>query len=114
MSFLRWIIGFIITVCVAGFAAMNRDSISVIWHPLDASSLMLPLYIVVLGSMGLGFIFGGAVVWMNGSKVRRDKRKQKKEIRLLEKEIGRLKDDKFTPSAPAVDVFHALPAAAAK
>ena len=114
MSILRWFVGFIITVCVAGFAAMNRDDISVIWHPLDSSSIMLPLYLVVLGSMAFGFIFGGAVVWMNGGKVRREKRKAKKEIKLLEKEVNRLKDDKFTPAAPAVDVFHALPAAAAE
>jgi len=113
VAFIRGIIGFVFTILIAGFAAMNRESISVIWNPVDDAFVTVPLYLVILLSLAFGFICGGFVVWVNGAKVRRERRKQRREIKMLEKEVARLKEDKHMPiDAASVDVLQALPVAA--
>ncbi len=103
MAALRFIIGLIITISIALIAVLNRDIISFTWSPLH-NSIDLPIYALILAPMAIGFIFGGAVVWINSSKLRKEKRKQKKNIKMLEKEVANLKEDKFTPAAPAIIV----------
>ena len=111
MGFLRWLIGFIITLCIAAIAVLNVEaSAPFFWSPIH-EAVTLPVYIIALGAMAFGFVFGGVVVWFNGAGVRKTKRKQSKEIKLLEKEVTRLKEDKFVPSsAPASEMFPAIAA----
>lgn len=98
------------TVGIALFAVLNRDVIPVTWNPVSEDSvLMLPVYIVILVSMASGFIFGGSVVWLNMGGLRKVKRKQKRDIKRLEKEVGRLKEGKLSTGMPATDIFPALP-----
>lgn len=110
MAVLRFLFGIVITVCIAVFAVLNRDAISVTWNPFfDDSAVMLPIYVLVLASMAFGFILGGLLVWINASNLRKEKRRQKRDIKLLETEVGRLKEDKLTAGMPATDIFPALP-----
>lgn len=111
MVVIRFLFGLSITVCIAVFAVLNRDAISVIWNPFsDDSALMMPVYVLILASMAFGFVFGGLLVWMNAGGARKDKRKQKRDMKILEKEVGRLKEDKFQSSGmPATEIFPALP-----
>ncbi len=110
MAVIRWIIGLIITICIALIAIMNRHEVTFSWSPVN-DNLTLPLYAIILSSMVVGFIFGGIMVWINSGKIRKERRKQKKEIKLLEKEITRLKENELnTSSPPATDIFPALPA----
>ena len=92
MFILRWIIGFVVTVAAAGFAVINRHNTEIYWNPVGEDVLDVPVWLVALGFMALGFLLGGFVVWMNSGKVRSERRKQKKEIKKLEKEVGTLKD----------------------
>ncbi len=110
MAVIRWIIGLIITICIASMAVMNRHNVTLLWSPIN-DDLTLPLYAIILLSMAVGFIFGGILVWINTGKTRKEKRRQKKEIKLLEKEVSRLKENKFTTNPPpATDIFPVLPA----
>ena len=110
MAVIRFLFGFVLTVGIALFAVLNRDIIPVTWNPIsDDSVLMLPVYVVILASMASGFIFGGCIVWLNMGGLRKVKRKQKRDIKRLEKEVGRLKEDKFQSGMPATDIFPALP-----
>lgn len=110
MIVIRFIFGFVTTVCVGMFAVMNRGDVSITWNPLsDDFSIIFPVYIVVLVSLALGFIFGGCVVWLNAGRLRKERRQQRREIKMLEKEVGRLKEDKFQSGMPATDIFPALP-----
>lgn len=90
MAFIRFIFGMVFTVLVATFAVLNRYSVDVVFTPVS-DVVTLPFYIVFLGALFVGFMFGGVLVWLNGGRVRSEKRKQKREIKLLEKEIERLK-----------------------
>ncbi len=110
MAFLRWFIGFVITICICAFAVVNRDSVSLSVNPITQDQFLeLPLYVVFLGAMAFGFLFGGIIVWFNMSGLRKEKRTQGKEIKLLEKELERLKEEKLRAKAlPAGEIFPAL------
>ena len=111
MAVIRFLFGLVITVCIAVFSVLNREVISVTWSPFpDDIAVMLPVYVVVLAAMAFGFVLGGLLVWINAGGARKDKRKQKRDMKILEKEVGRLKEDKFQSSGmPATDIFPALP-----
>jgi uncharacterized integral membrane protein len=87
MIFLRWIAGFIFILCAGIFAVFNRTRVDVVWTPLE-EPLSLPLYAVGLGALTLGFMAGGLCVWVNTGSVRREKRRQKKDIKRLEKALA--------------------------
>lgn len=87
MAIIRWIAGFVITAFAAAFAVINRHSIEVFWNPLGGESLNLPVYLCALGFMALGFFFGAAAVWMNMGRLRSERRKQKREIKSLNRRV---------------------------
>lgn len=111
LSALRWLIGLSFTLVIATFAALNREDISVIINPL-AEPTSLPLYAVIMLSFVIGFIFGGSIVWLNAAASRRAKRKQAKEIKRLEKELGRIKNSKLSSmnTEAGLEVLPVLPA----
>lgn len=106
MGFLRWIIGFLIALCLAAFAVFNRTSVPLNWSPVHPP-LDVPLYLIGLTLMAIGFVLGGGIVWMNMSGLRREKRRQKKQIKILEKELEAVNENKGA-EAPS-DFFPALP-----
>ena len=99
MAIIRFIIGLVFTVLVASVAVMNRFSVDLVWSPVN-DSISLPFYVVLLGALLVGFLFGGMLVWINGGSVRSEKRKQKREIKILEKEIH--KQNVSIPPQPSV------------
>lgn len=110
MFLIRGLIGLIFTIIVAVFAALNRTAVPVTWNPIEIDgAIELPLYFIILGCLAFGFIIGGLSVWLNSANVRRDRRKQKREIKILEKELDRLKEDNSSDTKPpAQDMFVAL------
>ncbi len=108
ISAIRWLLGLFLTLVLAAFAALNRDDVSITWNPISEPET-LPAYVLILSSFVVGFILGGIIVWLNGGQTRKAKRKQNKEIKRLEKELAHTKEDKFIPSAPAPEIFPALP-----
>lgn len=108
MAILRWIVGLVVVIVVAVFALLNRGVFNFYWSPFPADDpVALPVYIIVLGAMAVGFVLGALMVWFNESSARSEKRRQKKEIKILQKEVGVLKEERF--SAPAQELFPALP-----
>lgn len=106
MGFIRSIFGFLVMLIVLIFAAGNRHDVEVFYTPFTPP-VHLPLYAIVLSLMALGFIMGGVLVWLNESPLRQDRRKSKKEIKILQKKINTLKKDSNAP--PASELFPALP-----
>lgn len=108
MRLLLWIIGFIIAIAVAGFAVFNRQPVTLSYSPVHPP-LEVPLYAVGLGLMAAGFIIGSGMVWLNGSNMRRTRRKQMRQIKKLEKELAASVSGE-PATAPPSDFFPALPA----
>lgn len=86
IAFFRWITGFLIIILFAGFAAFNRQEVTLYYSPVH-DPLNWPLYVLVLGFAATGFIIGALVVWISDGKIRREKRLQKKQIKKLENEL---------------------------
>jgi uncharacterized integral membrane protein len=106
---MRWLIGFIITVAVMGFAVFNRQVVEFYYTPFHPP-VELPLYMVALGFVVFGFMTGAGMVWLEAIPVRWASRKQRKEIRKLEKKLDEMRQSE-TGIAPPDDFFPALPAA---
>lgn len=110
MAFLRAIFGFIIAILLIGFAVANRQATTLVYSPVH-EPLEIPLYLITLIFMAIGFILGGLAVWINSAPTRKVKRQQRKTIKELEKELETLqtKNDQ-TPAPPDSEFFPALPA----
>lgn len=107
MSFIRWIIGFVVAVALSAFAVYNRHSVDIVWSPVHEPA-QLPLYLVVLGLTAFGFVLGGSIVWVSAAPTRRLKRQQKREIKNLEKKLESAATE-AEPAKPPSDFFPALP-----
>jgi len=105
MAFIRWIFGFIIMLVIAGFAIANRSSALLVWSPIHPP-LELPVFVIGLALMAMGFFLGSFMTWLNMGKVRRERRRQKKTIKLLEKELQAVNEN-TSEDAPS-DFFPAL------
>lgn len=47
----------------------------------------VPLALIILGAIVIGFIWGAAIVWFNAASSRSEVRRQRREIKVLEAEI---------------------------
>jgi len=86
LALIRWITGFALTIIFVFFAAFNRQSVDLYFSPVH-DPLQMPLFAAVLGFSALAFLVGGAIVWMNDGKIRRERRGLRKEVKKLEKEL---------------------------
>ena len=64
MHILSALIGIIFIVLVVLFSASNIESVTVSLWPFSLS-LTAPLFIIILATAAVSFIFGGAFVWLN-------------------------------------------------
>lgn len=108
MAFFRTLFGFIIAAALTIFAIANRQDAVLVYSPLH-DPLNVPLYLISLIFLAIGFVLGGLVVWMNGAGTRKVKRKQRKTIKALEKELGTLQTKTTNADTPPSDFFPALP-----
>lgn len=108
MNFIRTIFGFILAITLVAFAVSNRQSAELVYSPVH-DTLDVPLYLIALLFMALGFVLGGFAVWINGGKTRRLKRQQRKTIKELEKELKNVENTDAKTTTPPSDFFPALP-----
>ena len=106
MGLIRWIFGLFIAIILVAFAVFNRAPASLAWSPLHPP-LELPLYMVGLALMAAGFVLGSLMTWMNTGKIRQEKRRQKKQIKILEKALEAVNEN--TKEDLPSDFFPALP-----
>jgi uncharacterized integral membrane protein len=86
MKFLWWIVLAVVVLVLILFAVSNRESVSVGLWPLP-DFVEMPLYLLVLGTLIIGFFFGQLVAWVGGWRWRREARRSRERIALLEREL---------------------------
>ena len=64
MHILSALIGIIFIVLVVLFSASNIESVTVSLWPFSLN-ITAPLFMIILATAALSFIFGGAFVWLN-------------------------------------------------
>lgn len=106
MAILRTLLGLIVTLPIAVFAGLNLQSVDLFYNPLGEGVLQIPLYAVGLGGAFLGVLFGSFLTWVNGSAVRHGKRKLKKQVKSLQKELAKAQKQNIAAGRdlPALDV----------
>jgi len=92
MAFLRGLLALPLIIGTVAFAMTHTMKVPVVLNPFEPA-IELPLYIVALGFLAVGALLGAIVAWIGMHKVRKAKRVQRKEIKNLEKTIGRLESD---------------------
>jgi putative membrane protein len=86
MKLFWWIVLALIALVLILFAVSNRENVSVELWPLPAL-VELPLYLVVLGTLLVGFFAGELVAWVRNWRWRREARRSCDRIAVLEREL---------------------------
>lgn len=102
----KWLITFPIAIVVVTICLMNIDPVSFSWSPFH-SNIQIPYFAPVLAALGMGFVWGGFMVWINTSPIRKQVRDQKKKIKKLEKEIDAFAS-KLEPKPDTTPKHHML------
>jgi uncharacterized integral membrane protein len=95
----RWIVGVPLLLLMVVFALSNSDPVPLGLFPLGRLPFAVPLSVVILAAMGLGFFLGGLRVWFTALHHRRAARRAEEAVRLLE---ARHQELKARTSGPAL------------
>ena len=83
-----------IGVLLIALAVANRHSVQLILDPLGTKTPMLtldvPLFLLLLGSVIIGLLLGGAATWLRQGRWRRTARRRSDEAAYLRREADRL------------------------
>lgn len=90
MRHVSWVVTVPVGVAAIVFAVANRSTTLVNFWPLPWVA-ELPLFLVVLGCLVLGFVAGGVAAWLSGGRRRRRAREAEERVRLLASEVAELK-----------------------
>ncbi|KAF0146552.1 MAG: conserved exported protein of unknown function [Rhodospirillaceae bacterium] len=96
MRVLGWIIGTSFAIIMVIFAVSNRGLVRLdLW--LLPFGIEMPVYLMVLGPLMIGFLFGVVVMWLAAGRLRARVRARTREVRLLEQKALKRQ---FTDTAP--------------
>jgi uncharacterized integral membrane protein len=91
-----------LAVVIVAFAVANRQIVTVSLDPFSsehpATSLNLPLFVLVIGLLIAGVVIGGAASWLRHGHLRRTARRFERDIRELRSELASLR---HVPSSSA-------------
>lgn len=87
----RWVVGIPLLLLMVVFALSNREPVPLGLFPLGRLPFDVPLSVVILAAMGLGFFLGGLRVWFTALRHRRAARRAEEAVRLLEARHQELK-----------------------
>lgn len=85
-----WIITLPFMLIAVVFAVNNMGPVALDLWPL-AIQVAVPLYILVLGTLFVGFVVGGVATWLAAGGRRRVARAENKKVRQLERQVSTLK-----------------------
>ncbi len=90
MRVIRFLIALPLTLVVLAFSVANRQEVTIDLWPLERSET-LPLYLLVLAAILIGFILGALGMWMRDGRVREKARRYHFKADSLERELAQSK-----------------------
>lgn len=96
MKIVSWLVGLPLAVIVMSFALSNRQGAAVGLWPFE-DGIDLPVYLIVLAPLLIGFLVGAAFAGLKGLKYRRIARRQTKRAADLERQLAEVR----SPTSPA-------------
>ena len=85
MRLIRWLLIALATILVTVFAVENRHAV-VVWPLPD--DVPVPLAVVIVATLVLGFLPGELAAWIGGRRWRREARHKERRIAALEHELA--------------------------
>ncbi|MBQ0805004.1 MULTISPECIES: LapA family protein [unclassified Sulfitobacter] len=102
MRYVRYLCIAIFAVALIAVALANRSMVSLKLLPTEVSGffavnpeMQVPLFIVILGSIIAGLLVGFVWEWIREFNQRAEAARQAREMRRLQREIARLKGEKY-------------------
>jgi putative membrane protein len=86
MNRLRWILSSLLAVLAVFFVLSNPARVSLALEPLPWQ-MDMPVYLVVVISLAVGWLFGTAITWLQGGGTRHDLRRSRRQVRDLENQL---------------------------
>jgi len=87
MRFVFRIVLALVALILILFAVSNRETVSLGLWLLPGAAIELPLYLLVLGTLIVGFVVGELVAWVGSWRWRREARRGRQRIAMLEREL---------------------------
>ena len=101
MRYIRYAFLATLAIILISVSLANRDIVTLQLLPQELAglagrnySLSLPLFVIILGSIAAGLVIGFVWEWLREYKHRRSSSQNAAEVRKLEREVTRLKDEK--------------------
>jgi len=95
-KFFKYLILIPVAIIFVGFMISHRHPVLINFDPFNANAplyaIELPLYLIMIGAIILGILFGGIADWISQGKYRKTARIEKKKNRELVRETEHLKD----------------------
>ncbi len=99
-KFVSWFLGLPIAIIIVALSVANRHSVRISFDPINVSSpfmsFEIPLYLLMLLTVILGIVVGGASSWLNQSKWRKAAREARHEMSEMRSESLALKQKATT------------------
>lgn len=94
-KFVSWFLGLPIAIIIVALSVANRHSVRFSLDPINSSaplmSFEIPLYLLLMATIILGIIVGGASSWLNQSKWRKAAKDARHEVSEMRSETLALK-----------------------
>jgi len=88
VKFIYWSVTALIALLVVVFAVSNRAMVTLAFFPLPAG-LDVPLYLLVIVAVALGFLLGALAAWLRAGRHRRDARLLRQRIERLQRDVNK-------------------------
>lgn len=92
MKVLFWIIVPLLFLVVIVFAVRNHDVAQVSLWPATTEPVSAPIYAIALIGIFIGFLWGGMVAWLQGSKGRETRRALARRLQVERQESAALRE----------------------
>ena len=84
-----------LAIVIVAFGVANRQFVTLSFDPFSAerpaSSVSLPLFVLVIGLLILGVVIGGVATWLSHGRWRRAARRFEREVQTLRGELAALR-----------------------
>ena len=101
MRYVRYVVWGLLAIVLVSMSLANRGPLTLALFPDPVADFMgwnivvtLPVFTVILASIGVGLLVGFFWEWMRECRHRREASTSSREVRKLEREVKRLKTEK--------------------
>lgn len=101
LRYIKYLFLILLALCLLVLCLANRDVVTLVALTPELEqfsglqyTLQLPLYMVVLGGVGLGLLIGFIWEWLRESKHRAEVNKRQQQVRTLKREVLKLRGEK--------------------